>query len=541
MTERASRSNAEQAFQQRHAKLWAQGAGLVRQQRWDEAADCFLQLLVLAPGDVAAMVQAAHLLLRQDHYRQALALAKQAADARPVESPDAAVQIAILLRRFEQSEDIQRLFAATAWDRCRSAPLLTEAARLLMNSAQPAGALTMVDHALAVDPQYPHGHYLRGCILAAAGNAPGAAIALQRSLTLAPDAAHTHWMLSWQRSGPSPTAEDLQRLMQLMRAAPPDSQARAYLAYALHNHLHRARQYDASWETLESALQAKRLAVPYSAVAMDQLFGRLLALQWPALPSAAPHPADPLPIFIVGMHRSGTTLLERLLAGHGSVTDGGETQVVRAKLSEATDHYCSEVIDATVLDRLDRVDWVVLGDALRASNRWRAHGRAALTEKLPSNYLAVGLIARALPEARFLHMQRDPVDTCFSNLRTFFGHAAPYSNDQQQMADYYVQYRGLMAHWQACLPGRILDIDYAALVDDPDTQMRRVMAFCGLQFEPQSLDVGRSGGSVATASLADVRDGISKDRGGAWRPYQARLMPLLKTLQTTNAVTLPAP
>lgn len=231
------------------------------------------------------------------------------------------------------------------------------------------------------------------------------------------------------------------------------------------------------------------------------------------------------------MHRSGTTLLEHLLAGHATVADGGETYTFTASVCEATDHHCSGVIDTTALARLDGVDWDAIGDRWRAYARWRASGRAALTEKLPSNFLNVGLIARALPEARFLHMRRDPLDVCFSNLRTFFGQAAAYSYDQEQLAAYYLQYRSLMAHWHAQLPGRILDIDYAALVQDPTTRMRDVMEFCGLPFEPGSVEAPRRGGSVATASLADVRGGISKGRGGAWKPYASGLQALIEALK----------
>jgi hypothetical protein len=153
-----------------------------------------------------------------------------------------------------------------------------------------------------------------------------------------------------------------------------------------------------------------------------------------------------------------------------------------------------------------------------------------LTEKLPSNFLLAGIIAHALPEARILHMRRDPVDTCFSNLRTFFGNAAVHSYDPLDVADYYLRYRRLMSHWHRVLPGRILDIDYSGFVADPEDGTRRVLEFCGLEFEPAALDIGRSGGTVATASIGTVRAGILKDRGGAWRPYATQLEAMIRVL-----------
>lgn len=539
MTEPSSSGACDERLREQHGSLWKLGTRMIQAGRWAEAADHFLHIIEIVPTDAAAMVQAAYLLSHQDRYREAHALALRAAAGveRPVQ-PEAAVQIARLLRRFEESQLLQGLLAVTDWQGCRSGHLLTEAARLLMSSGLHSEALTMIDRAIAVDPSYPHGHYMRGSILAAAGEQEEADESLQRALSLAPSAPHVHWMLSWQQTSGADagqTEAEVARERELLRNSPPGSEARAYLAYALHNRLHRLQRYDESWEALQCGMQAKRLATPYSPEVQRQLFDALHAMRLPSLPNAAPRSAGPRPIFIVGMHRSGTTLLEHLLAGHSTVTDGGETYTFTAHVCEATDHHCSEVIDATALARLDSVDWQSVGEGLRAYARWRAGGRAALTEKLPSNFLNLGLIALALPEARFLHMRRDPVDVCFSNLRTFFGQAAAYSYDQEQLADYYLQYRRLMAYWHAQLPGRILDIDYAALVQDPETQMRRAMAFCGLDFEPRAMDVGRRGGSVATASLADVRSGISKDRGGAWKPYAAQLQPLIAALRPAYA------
>lgn len=534
----------EAGLQAKHQSMWQLGAGMIRAGQWTEAAEQYLRIVELVPTDAAAMVQASHLLSRQDRYRPAHALALRAADvvSSGAVQCDGAVQIGKLLRSFEESERLQGLFAITDWSVCRSAHLLTEASRLLMNSGLHVEALAMIDRAIAVDPGYAHAHYMRGSILAAGGEQEGADEALHRALALTPHAPHVHWMLSWQPPSPGDTGQDddtrIAELARLVEKSPPGSDPRAYLGYALHNRLHRLRRFPESWEALQCAMQAKRQATPYKEESQRQLFAALRATDLPQPPAAAPLSGDPRPIFIVGMHRSGTTLLEHLLAGHSTVTDGGETYTFTARLSEATDHHCSGVVDLTALARLETLDWDALGDSWRSYARWRASGHAALTEKLPSNFLSVGLIARALPEARFLHMRRDPIDVCFSNLRTFFGQAAAYSYDQQQLAAYYLEYQGLMAHWQAQLPGRILDIDYDQLVQDPVARMRGVMAFCGLPFEPEAMDAGRRGGSVATASLADVRGGISKNRGGAWKPYASSLQPLMEALKPAYGIPI---
>ena len=153
-----------------------------------------------------------------------------------------------------------------------------------------------------------------------------------------------------------------------------------------------------------------------------------------------------------------------------------------------------------------------------------------MTEKLPPNLLNAGFIAKALPNAKILHMVRNPADVCFSNLRTYFTQAAAYSYDQLQLADYHAKYLDLMRHWHDVMPGRILDVAYDDLVSDTEATARRVFAFCGLPFEPAALSVDRQPGAVATASAAYVRSGILRDRGAAWKPYERHLQPLLDRL-----------
>lgn len=360
-------AGCEAKQQQRHQSLWRSGAEMIRAGRVHEATELFLRIIELAPTDAAAMVQAAYLLSRQDRYRQSHALALRATNVGIAASVacDGALQIGKLLRMFEEPEQLQRLFSATDWSRCGSAQLLAEASGLLINSGLHAEALAMIERTVAVDPRYAHGHYLRGSILAAGGEQEKARDALRRAIALAPGAAHAHWMLSWQRPSPGAAGEDeeaIAQLRDLIGKSAPGTDARAYLGYALHNRLHRLRRFDESWEALQCAMEAKREATPYRPDDQQRLFEALRAIQAPPRPAADPAPGDPRPIFIVGMHRSGTTLLEHLLAGHSTVVDGGETYAFTAALSEASDHQCRGVVDTAVLERLESLDWEAVGE-----------------------------------------------------------------------------------------------------------------------------------------------------------------------------------
>jgi hypothetical protein len=197
----------------------------------------------------------------------------------------------------------------------------------------------------------------------------------------------------------------------------------------------------------------------------------------------------------------------------------------------ATDHHCRGVIDQTIVERARGVDFTEVGVGYLAGMQWRLGSERFFTDKLPSNFLNLGFICRALPQAKILHMVRDPVETCFSNLRELFSDANPFSYDQLELADYFHQYRRLMAHWHQAWPGRILDIDYAALTRDPESVLREVCGFCGLDYEPRMLDIGSRTRGVATASAVQVRSKVEALDRPKWAPYEQYLQPLIRALQ----------
>jgi hypothetical protein len=223
-------------------------------------------------------------------------------------------------------------------------------------------------------------------------------------------------------------------------------------------------------------------------------------------------------------------LLEQLLGGHPMVADGGETYSFTTQMRFATDYRNKGVVDSELVRRAANVDYGFVGRRFYERTGWRAKSKPYLTEKLPSNFLNLGFIAKALPEARILHMVRDPLDTCFSNLRIMFSDVNTFSYDQAELAEWYGQYRKLMQHWHKVMPERILDVHYDALVADPEKVMRGVLDFCGLPWDAAATTLD-SAGAVATASSPQMRGGIIKNRTAAWAPYEAQLQPLIERLR----------
>ncbi|MGH8191241.1 MAG: tetratricopeptide repeat-containing sulfotransferase family protein [Rhodanobacteraceae bacterium] len=234
----------------------------------------------------------------------------------------------------------------------------------------------------------------------------------------------------------------------------------------------------------------------------------------------------PTPIFIVGMARSGTTLLDRMLDNHPDVISTGERTDFPLQLRWCANRHGSQIIDANLLERIPDVDFAELGRRYLEQTQWRAGGNAFYVDKLPPNHLLVGFIHRALPFAPILHMVRDPMGTCFSNYRALFGNNYPHSYNQDALAEYYGLYRRLMQHWHDVVPDRLLDVEYRQLVGDPETTLAKVFAHCGLRSAPGCSDLTRNTSTVATLSCTQVREPLHTRGLAGWARYRTHLEPL---------------
>jgi hypothetical protein len=238
-----------------------------------------------------------------------------------------------------------------------------------------------------------------------------------------------------------------------------------------------------------------------------------------------------VPVFIVGMPRTGTTVLERILGGHAQVADAGELNDFQHAASLASDRFIQLPLGADDLAALATIDPQAIGRSYLERTAHRYAGKSHLVDKNPQNVFAAGLIAGALPQARILCLVRDPVDACFSNLKELFAPGAyAYSYDLQELADHYARFRRLVEHWRAKLPQQFHVVRYEDLVADPASVSEAVLRFCGLPPDPGCVDITRNLSRAATASSSQVRQPIHARNVGAWRRYRQPLQPLVERL-----------
>jgi tetratricopeptide (TPR) repeat protein len=287
--------------------------------------------------------------------------------------------------------------------------------------------------------------------------------------------------------------------------------------------------HDRAFSHLEAANRLKRGQIGYDEAATLGQFERIAAAFTPQLMRRLADGGDPssLPVFIVGMPRSGTTLVEQVLASHPQVFGAGEIGELEAALagSDAASPF-PESIGAMTAEQLRRI-----GADYR--NRVAALAPAALriTDKMLANFRFVGPIHLALPNARIIHVQRNPVDTCLSCFFRLFGGELPFAYDLAELGRYYQAYARLMAHWRAVLPeGVMLKVQYEDFVTDFAAQARRLIAHCGLEWDERCSAFYENRRPVTTSSATQVRQPIYRSSIEGWLPYRHGLGPLLDAL-----------
>jgi len=397
---------------------------------------------------------------------------------------------------------------------------------LLQALNQPQQALDYVLQAAEHNPPSATLQAEAGLALLNLGRFDEAERHLLECLRLDPANASACWHLSRLRKPDvnSNHVDQLQR--EIGRTNEPRSTA--LLAYALHRELDELGDHAKAAQALELACTSMKKVVAYSPEEDERLFAMLKSLPTDMASRFAGTADAPFtPVFIVGMHRSGTTLLEQLLSGHDDICSGGELYDFTSQLRFSADHHCNTELDLQIAQASGDFDYDAIGKGYLDSVDGRRSGQRFVTDKLPSNFLNIGFILRALPGAKILHMSRDPMETCFSNLREPFSETTcRYSYDQTELANYYRQYFALMQHWRQRFPSRIHDVTYAALATDPAAELKRVMAYLGVEFQPAMLDTASASRSVSTASAVQVRQKPGLPLRPKWELYRDYLTPL---------------
>lgn len=360
------------------------------------------------------------------------------------------------------------------------------------------------------------------------GDAGRAEEALRHSLQLVPAHPQAHWLLSrlLPASDDSHIAE-----MQAILPTLSDARARSYISYAIGKEYEDLERWSEAWDAIDAGARARRATVDFDEDTEKQAFAAAetrFTPEW--LAGCTDGLADAAPVFIVGEPRTGSTLLERMLAAHDSVTSAGELKhfgfaVRRATRCDESRQFTAELVGAAAAANMEDVARAYL-DSSSVVRGSTPH----FIDKLPSNYRWLPMIAAALPQARIIHVRRDPMDHCWAMYKQLFADAYLYTYEPGELARHYARYHRMMQSWQERFGDRYIDVAYEDLVERPEETLRKVLAYVGLSWQPGCLEFAKSDTPVATASVAQVREDLHSRSVGRWRHYRDGLKSMREAL-----------
>jgi tetratricopeptide (TPR) repeat protein len=512
-------------------RLMALAAEHHKEERLEEAERLYRQVLRQNPRNVDAMRLLAQIAIKTDHSDDAENLLEHAISI----APD--FQMAILdLGRLRKEQD-RYGEALECFDRAIALDASQPQARYLRASTLARASFTReaIDayrECLRLRPSHLGSLLGLGHVLKAVGEYEGAVASYGECIRHAPDFGETYWSLANLKTYrfDDATIEEMEK-----RAATEgvNTQSEVNFLFALGKAHEDRGDFARAWDFYRRGNEKQRSEVHYDPVQTevmnDRLIGTYTADFLASMTDAGT--ADSSPIFILGLPRSGSTLLEQILASHSQVEGTSELPYIGRVATSLNRNRVDGVNYPEAMRELAPENLRALGeDYLAHARMHRRTGAARFVDKMPNNFPNVGLIATILPNAKIIDARRHPLDACLSCFRQLFAKGQNFTYDLTEIGEYYLQYQRMMDHWARVLPGRVLTVQYEEVVADFEPQVRRLLDFCGLPWEDACLRFYESDRPVRTPSSEQVRQPIYDRSIGHWRNYEGELAELIAVI-----------
>lgn len=508
--------------------------GLEKAGQIDQARSLYLQVLARQPDSLPAAYLLGLLYHRAGHPDQALPLLQQVQSIYPADA-DLLLALGDSLRsQGEATKGLELLVRAAAL-KPHSAPLQISLGRALTDLTRLEDAIVCYQRALALAPGLADTHVHMGYAQLGLGDTAAAEHSFRQAIAVAPHYGEGYRGLAGVKRFQDRDDADIAAMDALLEdAALPDA-GRMLLHFALGKARDDIGDSDRAFRHFLEGNRLKRATYNYATAAQVELFARHIAVYDRACMDrlAAAAIDDPAPVFIVGMPRSGTSLVEQILASHHQVHGAGELPHTRIFVDGVQAR--ARLAFPEGLAFVQPRDLRAMGEAYLEKLR-EYSDKPFVTDKLPHNFLRVPLLAAVFPRATIIHCRRSALDTCVSIFKHYFSAAHGYASDLRELGEYYRLYEQMMAHWQQLLPGRMIEVEYEQLVADPEVQIPQLLARCGLPFDPDCLNFHNTRRVVNTPSALQVRAPMHQRAVAQWQRYVAHLEPL----QTALAAAAPS-
>jgi len=401
------------------------------------------------------------------------------------------------------------------------------ATRMLRQEA----ALEAYERAARLQPNEVRVHLSIGHVHKTLGRRAASEAAYKQALRVDPGFAEAYWSLADLKNYTFTDAE-LGEMRRLLESDPRANANRALLHFALGRALEQRAEYAEAFAHYAAGNELRRREAPFDIEGFERRSARIRAFFDAAFFASQQGSGEPsaAPIFIVGLPRSGSTLIEQILASHSRVEGTMELPNIITLVHQFDDMVPGRNGYPETVGRIPPGQFAALGARYLEDTAALRTGRDRFTDKMPNNFSHVGLIRAILPNATVIDARRHPLDACFSTFKQHFAQGQAFSYDLRDLGRYYRAYLALMDHWDAVLPGKVLHVQYEDIVRDPETQIRRLLAHCGLEFEPACLAFHETRRSVRTASAEQVRQPLYSSGVGYWQHFERELEPLRQAL-----------
>ena len=517
-----------------HVESWVNlGKALKQNKQYEEACSCYRQALTFAPDSAVAYNNLGNALNELKRYDEALSCFNKAASLAP-NYADAYYNTALLLQHLKRSEEAIEYYRQTIALQPDHAEAYFNLGVVYQRLENYDEALSCFDQAIVLKPGIVDAYVSKGNLLVELGRTSDAEDVFATALKF-DETAPLLGLLSLKRCQRGDPLFDRLAVHYDSRESL-SAEKRANLCFAMGSALEHIGEYDKSFAAYQEGNRLYFQDNPYDEFEdinyvehTRGFFSEEMFAKYSAFAATLPAVSDQqVPIFIVGMPRSGTTLIEQILASHPSLYGAGELTTL------------SDLVDKVELLPPGAPNWESSVLALRELGRAYlervsrlAPGARYITDKMPHNFKHLGLIPLMLPNAKIIHSMRDAMDNCFSCYAMRFKEGHAYSYDLQALGRHYQRYRKLMAHWRSIFPaGRMLEIRYEDNVADLEREARRLLDYLGLPWDPACLKFYQNKRPVSTASLTQVRQPIYSSSVARWKHYEKHLAPLIDIVES---------
>ncbi len=511
-------------------QLMTQAMQAHNQGRRGDAEAALMSVLERDPDHVYAMVALATLALDVDDRDRADAWLERAASLTP--------NLDVIWRHKSRLQFHRADFAGAEASARRAVELAPDeaAAWHLLGDVQASGTSPDKAHesylqALKLAPNQPNLHLSLGHAYKALGHRQDCEAAYRQALKMAPMMGEAFWGLADLKTFKFDEA-DMEAMQAALSSTGLPVPQKAYFHFALGKALEDQGRYDDAFAQYQEGNSLQAQLTPFDGVGFDRLCEGLKA-QVTSLPNRAANLKAVTPIFIVGLPRSGSTLIEQILACHSGVESTMELPHLPAYANELAASFGGYL---QALENMTQADLKLFGERYLSETEAFRSGKPYFIDKLPNNFVHLDLISRAIPNAIIIDTRRDPRDCGLSAFKQHFSKGQGFTYDLATMGRYYRSYAGLMDHWKALNHSRVISVVYEELVANSDVEIRRLLEACGLEFEEACLQFYESNRIVRTASSEQVRQPINTKGIGQWRKFEAHLGPLLDALGDLSAL-----